>query len=50
MSYYPEKDKTKADNNRTLLNLHRAEIETVLPEYISTEFPKLKALFEAYYK
>ncbi len=50
MAYYPEKDKTKADNNRTLLNLHRAEIDTVLPEYISTDFPKLKALFEAYYK
>ncbi len=50
MAYYPEKDKTKTDNNRTLLNLHRAEIDTVLPEYISTEFPKLKALFEAYYK
>lgn len=48
MSY--GKDKTLLDNNRTLLNLHRAEVENVLPSHFAEEYPKLIQLFEEYYK
>jgi len=44
------KDKTLLDNNRTLLNLHRAEIEKVLPAYFAEDYPNLIQLFEEYYK
>lgn len=43
------KDKTLFDNNRIDLNFQRAEIDNVLPEYFGIDFPKLKALFDAYY-
>ena len=45
-----EVDKTGLDFNRRLLNLQRAEIDNAIPEYFNVDFPKLKALFEAYYK
>lgn len=44
------KDKTTQDNNRTLLNLQRSEIDKVLPEYIREEYPKLNQLFDLYYE
>lgn len=44
------KDKTLLDNNRRLLNLQRAEIEGVLPEYFGEDFPNLITLFDAYYE
>lgn len=44
------KDKTLLDNNRTLLNLHRAEIDNVLPSHFQEEYPNLIQLFEEYYK
>ena len=47
MSQY--KDKTTLDNNRRLLNLQRAEVENVLPEYFAQDFPNLIKLFDAYY-
>ncbi len=43
------KDKTLIDNNRTLLNFRKSEIENVLPEFYSEEYPNLIALFEKYY-
>ena len=48
MSQYT--DKTLKDNNRRLLNLNRSEIEKVLPEYFTEDFPDLIQLFEAYYE
>ena len=44
------KDKTLLDNNRTLLNFQRPEIQNVLPEYFGENFPNLLSLFEAYYE
>lgn len=48
MSQY--KDKTLLDNNRTLLNLYRAEIENVLPEFYTEEYPNIITLFDKYYE
>ena len=45
-----EQDKTTTDLNRRLLNLQRAEVDNVLPEYFGIDYPKLKALFDAYYE
>lgn len=42
-------DKTLTDNNRRLLNLRKSEIENVLPEHFGEDYPKLIALFDAYY-
>lgn len=44
------KDKTLQDNNRTLLNLQKSEIEKALPEHIRTEYPNLLKLFDYYYE
>lgn len=44
------KDKTTRDNNRTQLNLQRAEVEKVLPEYVTQEYPKLVELLNTYYE
>ena len=43
------KDKTLLDNNRTLLNYQKSEIDKVLPEHILEEYPQLVKLFEYYY-
>ena len=43
------KDKTKLDNNRTLLNFQRSEVNSVLPDFYPAEYPNLLKLFEAYY-
>jgi hypothetical protein len=43
------KDKTLQDNNRTELNLQRSEIQKVLPEFYSEDYPQLITLFEKYY-
>lgn len=43
------KDKTLIDNYRTLLNFRKSEIENVLPEFYSEEYPNLITLFEKYY-
>lgn len=43
------KDKTLQDNNRTDLNLQRSEIQRVLPEFYSEDYPQLITLFEKYY-
>ena len=43
------KDKTLTDNNRTLLNLRKSEVENVLPEFYSEEYTNLITLFEKYY-
>ena len=45
-----EQDKTTTDLNRRLLNLQRAEIDNILPEYFGIDYPKFKALFDAYYE
>lgn len=44
------KDKTLLDNNRTLLNLQRSEVERALPEHIRAEYPNLLKLFDYYYE
>lgn len=44
------KDKTKTDNDRTLLNLQRSEIENVLPDFFVQDSPLLIKLFEKYYQ
>jgi len=44
------KDKTLQDNNRTLLNLQRSEIEKALPQHIRSEYPNIVQLFDAYYE
>lgn len=44
------KDKTLRDNNRTPLDFKRAEINSVLPEYFTGEYPNLISLFEKYYE
>lgn len=44
------KDKTLLDNNRTLLNLQKAEIGSVLPEFYGEEYPNLITLFDKYYE
>jgi hypothetical protein len=44
------KDKTLQDNNRTELNLQRSEIQKVLPEFYSEDYPQLITLFEKYYE
>jgi len=44
------KDKTLTDNDRTLLSLHRPEIENVLPDFFVEDSPKLIQLFEKYYQ
>lgn len=44
------KDKTLLDNNRTLLNLHRADIDEVLPEFFASEYPNLIEMFNSYYE
>lgn len=43
------KDKTTVDNNRTDINFLKSEVDKVLPEFYSEEYPKLKTLFDAYY-
>jgi hypothetical protein len=43
-------DKTLRDNDRTLLNLNRSEVEKVLPEYFGEDFPNVIQLLEAYYE
>ena len=43
------KDKTLLDNNRTLLNLFRSEIDNVLPEFYAEEYPNIHMLFDGYY-
>ena len=43
------KDKTLLDNNRRLLNLQRAEVANVLPEYFTEDFPNLVQFLDAYY-
>lgn len=43
-------DKTLIDNNRRFLNLRKSEVANVLPEHFGEEYPKLLALFDAYYK
>lgn len=43
-------DKTLLDNDRRLLNLRKSEIENILPEHYTEDYPKLVALFDAYYK
>lgn len=43
-------DKTLRDNNRRLLNLRQADVETVLPEYFREQYPNLIELFHAYYE
>ena len=40
------KDKTTVDNNRTDINFLKSEVDKVLPEFYSEEYPKLKTLFE----
>lgn len=42
-------DKTLTDNNRRFLNLRKSEIANVLPEHFGEDYPKLLALFDAYY-
>lgn len=44
------KDKTLLDNNRTLLNLQRAEVENILPSHFSEYYPKLIEILEEYYR
>jgi len=44
------KDKTLTDNDRTLLNLQRPDIEKVLPDFFVADSPKLIKLFEKYYQ
>ena len=47
MSY---KDKTLQDNGRTLINFQKSDVERVLPEYFTEEYPQLLKLFNAYYE
>jgi hypothetical protein len=41
--------KTLKDFNRLPLNLHRASIKEVLPEYFTDEYPTLIKFLETYY-
>lgn len=45
-----KKDKTTEDIGRTDINLHRAEVDKLLPEYFAEDHPKLLELFYAYYE
>ena len=45
-----KKDKTLEDIGRTNINLHRSEINKVLPEYFAEDYPKFIQMFEAYYE
>lgn len=42
-------DKTFKDNNRRDINLRETQVETVLPSYILSEYPKFVAFLRAYY-
>lgn len=44
------RDKTLLDNNRTLLNFRKSEVENVLPEFYSEEYQNLILLLEKYYE
>lgn len=43
-------DKTLKDLNRRELTFNRSEITSALPEHMTTEYPQLIELFEAYYR
>ena len=43
-------DKTLKDLNRRELSFNRSEITSALPEHMTTEYPQLIELFEAYYR
>jgi len=43
-------DKTLKDTNRRDINLREPQVETVLPSFILSEYPKFVSFLKAYYE